>query len=86
MENKRMKDKTAALVYITAIFAFVLGWALVMIGFFLPPMGEVSDSALWILGQSLLYTAAALGIGGYVHSEVSGLRRMVENRESNGEY
>lgn len=78
------KSKTTALVYYTAIIAFVMGWFFVGVGFFLPPMGEVSDSALWILGQSLLYTAAALGIGGYVHNEVGTLRRMVEKRERDG--
>lgn len=72
MEKKMdLKQKTA---YATAIVAFVLGWVLVIWGFFMPPKGEVADSVLWILGQSLIYTASVLGVTMYFNSEMVKLR------------
>ena len=62
-----LKQKTA---YITAIVAFVLGWFLVIAGFYMPPEGEVSDSVLWILGQALIYTASVLGVTMYFNSQM----------------
>ena len=69
MEKERMdlKQKTS---YITAIVAFVLGWFLVIAGFYMPPEGEVSDSVLWILGQALIYTASVLGVTMYFNSQM----------------
>ena len=69
MEKERMdlKQKTA---YITAIVAFVLGWFLVIAGFYMQPEGEVSDSVLWILGQALIYTASVLGVTMYFNSQM----------------
>lgn len=88
-----MKNDIKKLVTITAVVSFVLGWVFVGIGFFTPPRGEVSDSALWILGQALLYCASALGISGYVHSEISTMRArldsapvMAKTLADNGEY
>lgn len=62
-----LKQKTA---YATAVVAFVLGWFLVIMGFFMPPEGEVADSVLWILGQSLIYTASVLGVTMYFNSQM----------------
>ena len=62
-----IKQKTA---YVTAIVAFVLGWFLVIAGFYMPPEGEVSDSVLWILGQALIYTASVLGVTMYFNSQM----------------
>ena len=69
MEKERMdiKQKTA---YVTAIVAFVLGWFLVIAGFYMTPEGEVSDSVLWILGQALIYTASVLGVTMYFNSQM----------------
>lgn len=69
MDKNKMdiKQKTA---YITAIVAFVLGWFLVIAGFYMPPEGEVSDSVLWILGQALIYTASVLGVTMYFNSQM----------------
>ena len=35
------------------------------IGFFVEPLGEVSDSVLWILGQALIYAGSIFGIATY---------------------
>lgn len=65
-----VKEKTAI---ISAIAAFIAGWALTVAGFILPPVGEVADSVLWILGQTLVYAASVFGITTYFTSET---RRM----------
>ena len=69
MENKwhdiNIKDKLAI---ITAIAAFLVGWGLTICGFVLPPIAEVSDSVLWILGQSMIYAASVFGVSAYFTS------------------
>ena len=67
-----IKDKIAIL---SAIIAFILGWCMSIAGFWIPPVGEVSDSILWILGQALLYAASVVGVSAYFRSETVQLRR-----------
>ena len=33
-----------------AIAAFIFGWGLTIAGFIVPPMGEIANSVLWVLG------------------------------------
>lgn len=63
-KNKKMsiKDKIAVG---TAIAAFVLGWTMTIIGFFVEPLGDIAHSVLWVLGQALVYAASVFGISGY---------------------
>lgn len=67
-----IKDKLAIL---SAIIAFILGWCMSIAGFWIPPVGEVADSILWILGQALLYAASVFGVSAYFRSETVQLRR-----------
>lgn len=67
-----IKDRLAIL---SAIIAFILGWCMSIAGFWLPPVGEVADSILWILGQALLYAASVFGVSAYFRSETVQLRR-----------
>lgn len=73
MEKWKDLDIKNRVAYITALVAFVIGWGLTIAGFIVPPVGEVADSILWILGQALVYSASVLGIGMYVGGE---MRRM----------
>ena len=61
-----IKEKIAI---ITAVAAFVLGWALTIAGFIVPPIGDISNSVLWVLGQALIYAASVFGITSYFKSE-----------------
>lgn len=70
-------DLKTRIAYITAVVAFVLGWFLTIAGFVAPPLGIVSDSVLWVLGQSLVYAASVLGIGMYVTGSVKGMKRAI---------
>lgn len=76
MKNDKAKMKTwcelnikEKLAISTALAAFVLGWGLSVAGFIVPPVGEVADSLLWILGQALIYAASVFGITGYFTAE-----------------
>lgn len=89
MENKNMdynkctaKEKIAM---ISAIAAFVLGWGLTIAGFIVPPLGDVANSVLWILGQALIYAASVFGITNYFTSETMRMRHEVNQRLQNFE-
>lgn len=59
---------------VTAIGAFIIGWGLTIAGFIVPPVGEVAESTLWILGQALVYASSVFSITGYFSSEATKLR------------
>jgi len=73
------RDKAA---YISAIITFSLGWVLVFIGFFSPPIGEISGSVLSTFGMSLSYAASVFGIGIYFSGQLRDFKRQV-NRQLN---
>lgn len=68
------KDKLS---YIFAIGAFLFGWTFTALGFFTEPLGEVSDSVLWILGQALLFVGAIIGIAQYYAGQLNDFKRSV---------
>ncbi len=69
-------DVKTKIAYITAIVAFLVGWGLTIAGFIIGA-GVISDSVLWVLGQSLIYAASVFGVGMYVGSEVIGMKRSI---------
>ena len=75
-EQCTVKQKIAI---VTALIAFGLGWGLTIAGFIIPPTGEIADSVLWVLGQSLVYAASVFGIAGYFSAESRRMKREVEN-------
>lgn len=81
MANKwsglNIKEKIAI---ITACAAFVIGWGLSICGFIVPPLGEVADSVLWILGQALIYSASVFGVTSYFSAESARLRTELDER------
>jgi len=88
-ESYKELDFKNKLAVITCLIAFGLGWSLTIAGFLIPPLGEVADSILWILGQSLLYTASVLGIGMYtnnlVKNGINGIRRDLRLKEEDSD-
>lgn len=70
-----IKQKVAML---SGIIAFCLGWGLTIAGFCIPPIGEIADSVLWVLGQSLIYTGSVLGLTQYFSAESVKLRHDVD--------
>ena len=71
--NLSAKTKVA---YVTALVAFTIGWGLAIAGFILGA-GVVSDSVLWILGQSLVYAASVFGVGMYVTASVTNMKKSI---------
>lgn len=74
-EKCTLKQKVAML---SGIVAFILGWGLTIAGFCIPPVGEIADSVLWVLGQSLIYTGSVLGLTQYFSAESVKLRHDVD--------
>lgn len=69
-----IKDKLAVS---TACMAFLAGWLLTGIAAFVPLLLS-EQSVLWILGQSLVYSASVFGVAAYFKSESVQLRRDVD--------
>lgn len=79
METKK-KEKLGYkdwLAIITSYTAFAIGWILIIVNFFVSPIGDVNDSSLYILGQSLLYTASVIGVATYTRGEIRKIRYKV---------
>jgi hypothetical protein len=74
-EKCTLKQKVAML---SGIVAFILGWGLTIAGFCIPPIGEIADSVLWVLGQALIYTGSVLGLTQYFSAESVKLRHDVD--------
>lgn len=74
MEKWSSLDVKSKIAYTTALIAFVVGWGLTIAGFIVPPLGTVSDSVLWILGQALVYAASVFGVGMYVTGSVKTMK------------
>lgn len=77
---KKMKFD-ARLSYGFAIIAFILGWMLTVTGFFMPPQGEVSQSVLWILGQSLAFCGGVCGITFHVNSSLEKMQFQIDSKQ-----
>ena len=84
MDNKAWKDTgiRTKLLYASASFAFVAGWALTFWGFNLPPQGVVDNTVIVVLGQAMTYAAAAFGLGEYIQYNIAKLQ--VRNGQKSG--
>lgn len=63
--------------YTTAIASFVIGWGLTIMGFCVPPLGEISPSVLSALGIALSFTASVLGIATYFDAQLRNFKREI---------
>lgn len=70
------KEHKENLAVITACVMLFFGIILTSIGFAIDPTGEVHDSVLWILGQSLVYAGSIFGVATYMRGVVD--KRMSE--------
>ena len=71
-------DKKEAIQYATAVGMLVAGLALTVAGFVVEPVGEISDSVLYVLAQCLIYTGSIFGIGLYVNTKFAVLKRQIQ--------
>lgn len=73
-ENLNIKDKLAI---ISACVAFTVGWTLTALAAFVPLLLS-EQGILWILGQSLVYSASVFGLGMYFKSETVQMKHDVD--------
>lgn len=59
------KETRGNIAVYSAVAMLAFGMILTGIGFFVEPLGEVSDSVLWVLGQALIYAGSIFGIATY---------------------
>ena len=57
---------------LSALVLLTTGIVLSFIGFFEPPVGEISDSVLWYFAQTLIYAGSVFGLKAYVDYRVGG--------------
>lgn len=79
------KERKSTIAVISACVMLVFGILLTTIGFFVSPLGEVSDSVLWILGQALIYAGSIFGIATYtkgvIREQVSDLEQRYKSKK-----
>lgn len=71
-------NKKEAIQYATAVGMLVAGLALTVAGFVVEPVGEISDSVLYVLAQCLIYAGSIFGIGLYVNTRFAVLKRQIQ--------
>lgn len=78
-------EKKEAIQYATAVGMLVAGLALTVAGFVVAPLGEVSDSVLYVLAQCLIYAGSIFGIGLYVNTKIDVLKRQIQKGASDAQ-
>ena len=80
------KERRSTIAVITACVMLTFGIILTSIGFFVAPLGEVSDSVLWILGQALIYAGSIFGLATYtkgvIREQVSDMEERIKRGKS----
>lgn len=78
--TQNSKDNIIVWVSVTLLIgAFVLA----VLGFYMPPEGEISDSVLWFFAQCLVFTGSIFGINVYVRSKVNDIATNIVERTRN---
>ena len=76
------KERKGTIAVISACAMLSFGMVFTAIGFFVTPLGEVSDSVLYILGQSLIYAGSIFGIATYTKGVITKQITDLEDRLS----
>ena len=71
-------DIKTKLAYVTAIVALIVGFGLTIAGFCVDPIGVVSDSVLWVLGQTLVYAGSIFGVALYTTGSVANMKKEIQ--------
>lgn len=78
--TKDWKD-TAMVVSALAMLGFAA--ILTTLGFFVPPLGEIHDSVLWVLGQAFMYAGGIFGVTAYTTRKMRKIQESVERDINN---
>lgn len=74
------KEKRTDVQIWSAIAMLIFGVGLTIAGFIIPPAGEISDSVLWVLAQTLIYAGSALGITAYMQMKFNDIKNNVNKK------
>lgn len=66
-----MKEKSDKGV-VGALMMLMSGIALLVAGFVVDPVGEISDSVLWYVSQALIYAGSVFGVTVYIDRQLVG--------------
>ena len=69
----------------SAVGMLIVGVSLNIAGFIVPPTGEISDSVLWVLAQSLIYAGSVFGVKSYIDGKVDDVKRKLESKKDRPE-
>ena len=58
----------------SAVIIQVSGIVIAFLSFFRTPVGEISDSVLWYVSQTLIYSGSIFGVSVYVQTKVAEIR------------
>lgn len=72
--KKQVKDNIAV---VSAVVLLTFGICLTVAGFFVPPLGIIDNSVLWVLGQSLIYSGSMFGLTVYVKNQIADIHWQV---------
>lgn len=61
----------------SALMMQLSGIALAVAAFVRSPTGEISDSVLWYVGQTLIYSGSIFGVSVYVQTKVAEIRNEI---------
>ena len=61
----------------SALLMLLSGIGLSAAGFVADPFGEISDSVLWYVSQSLVYAGSIFGVTLYIHSKFAEISRQL---------
>ena len=64
----------------SAIGMLIGGFALAVISFFTPPVGQIHESVLGIFAECLIYAGSIFGVAIYIQTKYAELRAYVEER------
>ena len=69
---KKINKENVAMM--SAIIMQVSGIMIAFLSFFRSPVGEISDSVLWFVAQTLIYSGSIFGVSVYVQTKVAEIR------------
>lgn len=78
-----MKKETQNTIMVcSAVGMLFVGVSLNIAGFIVPPTGEISNSVLWVLAQSLIYAGSVFGVKSYIDGKVDDVKRKINSRNN----
>lgn len=75
------KERRTDIQILSAIGMLIFGVGLTIAGFIVEPVGDISDSVLWVLAQSLIYAGSALGINVYIQSKFNDIKNEMRKQQ-----